>query len=125
MMMKSAGLGLVVWLILLAVLRFTGESLIDPLDPTRLLVVFVALVPVMVGLLWLTLAWLKPDPAGRVACAGGLALPGLLLGAAAVIFNGQLLPNYWFAQVPVLAAFVMFGSAVLLLAAGFWPGRGR
>jgi hypothetical protein len=92
MILKSAGIGLVLWALGTALFRYAGHFFFTP-DPDILTLVFALTVAVMVAITFLVLLFLGEDPSDRAEAAIALAMPGMLLDVWVVNHFDQVFPN--------------------------------
>jgi hypothetical protein len=107
MILKTAGLGFVLWLAATAIFYFWGHLFFTP-DPQGHMIMFTACVFVCAAIAFFALRWLAKDAADRAEAAIGLAFPGMFLDAF-VVQNFQTV----FPQIdPLLGQ--TFGALMLL-----------
>ncbi|MFZ4602467.1 MAG: DUF5367 family protein [Caulobacterales bacterium] len=110
MILKSAALGFVLWLVAVLLFRFYGHLVFFPGEGQMMLLAG-ATVAAFVPLTALILKLLGEDPTDRAEAAVGLAFPGMLLDALAAHNFDLAFPNID----PTLAG--SFGALSLLTAA--------
>lgn len=86
-------LGFAVWLVATVVFRLAGQFLLDPAAPFVIVLLYVAVVPAMVGLALVFYWWRGVTGTERLQAAVALVLPGMLLDTVAVAFFGTVFPN--------------------------------
>ena len=92
MILRAAGIGLVLWLIEIAALRFAGPAFFTP-DWAPSIAAFAVTGIVSALLMFVILKLLREAHGDEAEAALGVALPGLLLSAMAANLFPSWLPN--------------------------------
>ncbi|MBU6373422.1 MAG: DUF5367 family protein [Alphaproteobacteria bacterium] len=114
MILKSAGVGLLLWLVATLAIRFFGQLVFFPGD-MQMLILLVATPIVVVPLTVLVLGLLGEAPSDRAEAAIGLAFPGMLLDAIAVNEFETVFPNLDPTLAGSFGAVMLVGYASILL----------
>jgi hypothetical protein len=92
MIIRAAGIGIVLWLIATLIFRFAGQYFFTPDEIVRA-IVFAAVIPAS-GLLTLAmLRWLREAPGDEGEAAIALAFPGMGLDAFVTYNFDRVFPN--------------------------------
>lgn len=114
MILKSAAIGLALWLIATLAIRFFGHLVFFPGDQ-QLAILMIATPVIVAPLTALILRLLGEDPSDRAEAAIGLAFPGMLLDAYVITVFETVFPNLD----PVLSgsfgALMLVGYATIVL----------
>lgn len=85
--------GFVLWVIATGLFRWVGHYVVDPENPSSVVYMFVAAVPLVAFTTYPLYAWRRVAGRDRQAAAALIALPGMLLDVLAVLSFAALFPN--------------------------------
>jgi hypothetical protein len=114
MILKSFGLGFVIWFLGTLLFRFAGHYFLYP-DPTAKLILFIAWPIVCAVVAWLALGVLKEAAIDRGEAAIGLAAPGMLLDALATLNFQTVFPNIDPELAQDFGALMLLGYAAIII----------
>lgn len=108
-------LGFAVWFVATAVFRLVGQFLLDPAAPLVVTLLYVAVVPAMVGLALFFYRWRGVTGTERLQAAVALVLPGMLLDTVVVAFFETAFPNMLPASGTYFGGMLLLAYASVLL----------
>jgi Family of unknown function (DUF5367) len=107
-------LGFLVWLIATIALRLLGQFLLDPMNLTLTIVMFVGLV-LLVPIMSAIYIWQNVAIQDRSTVAMQIALPGMLLDVGSILFFPVVFPNIDPTANVLFAALMLWGYSLVLI----------
>lgn len=109
--------GFLVWLVGTLIFRMVGQFFFHPESPLLLVLLFVAAVPLLVGVIYPVYSWKQVGPAERPLAAICAALPALVLDVFSVLWFPSVFPNLPPTTNIAFAAWLLWGYFLILVTA--------
>ncbi|WP_248926845.1 DUF5367 family protein [Paenibacillus hamazuiensis] len=106
--------GFLLWLAATVIFHFLGDWMIEAGNWLKIVISFVAAVPLIYGCTLPVYAALHIPPAERLHCAACIALPGMLLDIFSLPFHRTVFPTLADNSIPLLAAWLLWAYSLIL-----------
>ncbi|CAM4447225.1 DUF5367 family protein [Paenibacillus macerans] len=107
--------GFLLWLAATLVFHFFGGLLIDVEKPLITGICFIAAIPLIWGCMTPLYSMVRLSPLERLVPAACTALPGMLLDVVSLPFHRFVFPGISDSSMPLLAAWLLWAYALIIL----------